>query len=830
MLELIGHQSAATAVAYSPNGLYIVTGGSDGTAKVWDARMGTPWVEIKNSGSYGVALGPDGKRLVTGNNDGRFRLGPMGNLRSVSSWIWDTTTGARSLELTGLKGFVQCVAFSRDGTRVAIGGWVDESPVRFPRKGREWARGRAVVWNARTGERLRELVGLRSGVYTLAFSPDGKRLVTGGASDALTGRGWDAREKPLEVKLWDLETGALLLDLTRPASKPTGVNARSNGLSVAFRPDGAQIVVAGDYREGEHILRTAFPRVHDARTGAVLFELPGRADSPVRCVAYSPDGSTIVAGEGSTARVWDVGSDPPSELVELKGHAGDVNGVAFSPDGQRIVTGSRDGTVRVWDVRTGTPLVTLDARSQGVGMVAFSSDGTRVVAHAGRRKDDHFNRLIVWDVPPTSTTTDAGEPSAEELAYRQLRTEPKVERHLEGYLAAKALKNDFAMAFHRDRIPAAERDALLTRAEMDVLGARRFASDDEKEVVLNELLSLKRTQLGDGHPETLLLMYELAELRTAMGGRDPASQAKAVELYIELTNLFEQWRGLAAPETLQVVDQLAGLHRRTGDFEKADARYEQLVEGRTALHGPTDHFTLSAMHTRAGILLDAGRPRDAIPLLREVWRLTKGTSEEVNLAFESANDLVTAYRKLKMLDEAETLLLDCRAELTKLPNTRETSLYKWYWNGAIPGMLGRTHLEQERWAEAEASLREYLKFVEEDLEEPDSYERFRVVSEIGESLMGQKKHAEAETLLLEGYEGMKKREKTNSSQNEDGIPPALDRLVEFYTRTSKPDEAEKWRKERDAHVPWQATAADSKPMPDSTDTSPNANGESPPAE
>ena len=67
---------------------------------------------------------------------------------------------------------------------------------------------------------------------------------------------------------------------------------------------------------------------------------------------------------------------------------------------------------------------------------------------------------------------------------------------------------------------------------------------------------------------------------------------------------------------------------------------------------------------------------------------------------------------------------------------------------------------------------------------------------LGETLLGQKKYADAEPLLLKGYEGMKKREKTIPKGGETRIPEALDRLIELYTATNKPDEVKKWQAER----------------------------------
>ena len=67
---------------------------------------------------------------------------------------------------------------------------------------------------------------------------------------------------------------------------------------------------------------------------------------------------------------------------------------------------------------------------------------------------------------------------------------------------------------------------------------------------------------------------------------------------------------------------------------------------------------------------------------------------------------------------------------------------------------------------------------------------------LGGALLGQKKFAEAEPLLRQGYEGMKQREKMIPPQARARLSQSLDRLIDFYTATNKPDEVKKWQAER----------------------------------
>jgi WD40 repeat protein len=360
LLELKGHTNRVTSAAFSPDGARIVTGSWDQTARVWDTRTGSPLLELKGhtSSVTSATFSPDGSRIATGSHDHTAR-------------IWDAVTGSALLELKGHTSMVSSAAFSCDGARIVTGGG-DHS---------------ARVWDARIGSPLLELKGHTEPVTSAAYSPDGARIVTG-SYDRMA-RVWDARTGSplLELKghaetvssaafspdgarivtgshdhtarVWDARTGSPLLEL----------KGHTHYLwSAAFSPDGAHIVT------GSHD-HTA--RVWDARTGSPRLEFKGHT-SEVSSAAFSPDGALIVSASGDQmARVWDARTG--SLLLELKGHSGMVYSAAFSRDGDRIVTGSGDQTARVWDARTGSPLLEVKGHSGMVYSVAFSPDGSRIV-------------------------------------------------------------------------------------------------------------------------------------------------------------------------------------------------------------------------------------------------------------------------------------------------------------------------------------------------------------------------------------------------------------------------------------------------------------------
>jgi hypothetical protein len=110
--------------------------------------------------------------------------------------------------------------------------------------------------------------------------------------------------------------------------------------------------------------------------------------------------------------------------------------------------------------------------------------------------------------------------------------------------------------------------------------------------------------------------------------------------------------------------------------------------------------------------------------------------------------------------------------------------------------LGSLLIEKRLFTEAEPLLSELLAIREKT--KPDDWRTFNTRRLLGSALLGQKKYADAEPLLLKGYEGMKEREKSipKSGGAPKRIPEALDSLIELYTATNKADEIKKWQAER----------------------------------
>ena len=371
-------------VLFSPDGKRIATGSGD-QLQVWDAGSG------KNIGgpmtlagiAQDLAFSPDGRRIVTGSDNGAVQ-------------VWDLAT--RDAKVGRLDGefSVRSVAFNRDGDLIASGG--DDTSVR--------------LWDARTLEQVAVVKNTNS-VTSLAFSPAGEpRLVVGridGNVEILDGRNL-AEEDSFEahpnavnavrfspdgsrivsggadntVRVWDATTREPML-VGHPLRGHHG-----EVTSVVFNPTGTRVVsgsLDGSVREWDVIGGLPIPTAQDR----------------ILDVAFSRDGRKIAsAGSDGTIRMWNPDTAKPiGRLGDPAGNPPAVNSLAFNPAGSQLVAGAQDGSVRVWNLNNGRgtelevprtrPHTVPPAKSRRITSVALSADGSLIVSGGADRA------VRLWD-------------------------------------------------------------------------------------------------------------------------------------------------------------------------------------------------------------------------------------------------------------------------------------------------------------------------------------------------------------------------------------------------------------------------------------------------
>jgi WD40 repeat protein/tRNA A-37 threonylcarbamoyl transferase component Bud32 len=392
LLPLAGHTEAVMGVAFSPDGKQLATTSNDRSAKLWDAQTGLVLATFRGHSARVGALGfdPAGWRLATGGRDGLVKVwdvlagptprrlrghtqpvrslsfSPDGRLATCSIdkvLLWEPRSAGKPRELDC---DAQRVAFSPDGRRMAAAiGWLTnaERP------------GVVEVWDVRQGRKLHTLTGHKLAVLHVAYSPDGKLLVS--ASGDPTAK----PPRPGTVRVWDAATGKFF----RAFEPQVGVVA-----DLAFSADGRRLALAGtggavslwDVGENREVRRLTGHR--------------GWAHS----VAFSPDGRTLVSGDFSgVLRSWE--ADSGRLLRTWNGHTGIIYSLAFSPDGRRLASAGVNPLaggeeVKLWEPVTGREILTLPGRV----VVAFSPDGN-LLAAPGSGGLDAAAEVRVWDGTPT---------------------------------------------------------------------------------------------------------------------------------------------------------------------------------------------------------------------------------------------------------------------------------------------------------------------------------------------------------------------------------------------------------------------------------------------
>ncbi|NJL57116.1 WD40 repeat domain-containing protein [bacterium] len=290
------HDGTVHSVAFSTDGKYLASSGSDAKIKVWDVnalfsdrRVETSQDSDSRTQAFSVAFSPDGKYLVSGSFDGTITIwsvqGRPNNLREKGTLSVDTNR-------------LRQLAFSPDGKVLAV-----------------CAKDKIQFWDVEKASLLRELP---EDAYAIAFSSDGKTLFSGDLGN---------------VKLWNWETQEIV-------DTVDGYPRRIVS-TIALSPDGKYLALSTD----DNTIRLRNLQEDESE------ELINGHEDEITSLAFSPDSNFLISGsQDNRVRLWKLNSDPIEEATEVSEsrwqHTRTVRSVAFSPAGSVPVTIASSGEDR----------------------------------------------------------------------------------------------------------------------------------------------------------------------------------------------------------------------------------------------------------------------------------------------------------------------------------------------------------------------------------------------------------------------------------------------------------------------------------------------------
>jgi eukaryotic-like serine/threonine-protein kinase len=317
----------------------------------------------------------------------------------------------------------------------------------------------------------------------------------------------------------------------------------------------------------------------------------------------------------------------------------------------------------------------------------------------------------------------------------------------------------------------------------------------EAESLFKEAISIRREKFGSDHRDTLGAMVVLGAHYDATG-----QGAKAIPFLEEVLAARKRVLGVDHRETIQCTDDLAKVYSNSGRVADALPLVESTVKWRKANQGATHTATIGSMESLAASYWLNRRHSDAATVFEELVGILETTAGR-----EHVKTIDVLYNLGRIYAESgrgksASIVFERYVDAKRKHSPNDPA--------GFSDRLARTGfylLSLGEFAVAARQLEECLTLREKNA--PNSWTTFNTQSLLGAALLGQNKYAEAEPLLLKGYEGMKAREKTIPPAGKTRIPEAIDRLVELYTATNKPDEVKKWKAERAKYPAEQKQAA-----------------------
>ena len=303
----------------------------------------------------------------------------------------------------------------------------------------------------------------------------------------------------------------------------------------------------------------------------------------------------------------------------------------------------------------------------------------------------------------------------------------------------------------------------------------------EAEGIVREVVAVERKLLGNDHPDVATSLQNLAKILA-----DENKIPEAETLYRQVLALRRKLLGDDHPDVAQTLDSLAGTVQDRGSFAEAESMYREALAMRKKRLGPEHPDVALSLNNLADVLNCEDKTADAETLQREALAMQRKLlgNEHPDVARSLCN-LARLLRSQHKSAEAETMLQEALATQRKLLGNDNPDV------ALSLEQLAGSLADQGRLAEAEALLRECLSIREKRL--PDDWLTFSGRSALGENLMARKQYAEAEPLLISGYNGLREREARIPAANKPRLQKAAERLLWFYEETAQPDKAAEWK-------------------------------------
>jgi len=303
----------------------------------------------------------------------------------------------------------------------------------------------------------------------------------------------------------------------------------------------------------------------------------------------------------------------------------------------------------------------------------------------------------------------------------------------------------------------------------------------QAEPINTKILEIQRRVLGEENPVTARSMNNLAVLYGKEG-----RWAQAEPLLASAAAIRRRVLGEEHPLTLMTMANLGFVYQMQGKYAQAEPLSIRAVEGLRRVEGEEHNDTLICTNMLGLLYRSEGKYAQAEPLLIRALEIRRRTlGEDHPDTIKSMNSLANLYRSEGKSAEAETLLTSVlEARRRVLGPTHPDTI-------SVTASLGEVRLQQKKYADAEALLRQARNNSEKMA--ADSWERYWSQNLLGASLAGQSQYAEAESLLVSGYQGMLQREAAIPLEDRPVLSQAGERIVQLYEKWEKPEKAAEWR-------------------------------------